>query len=176
MLRDQSTSRKRSFRAAMSPPLRKPSQNDASASDSDLERTATDSTRSTTRQRNHFPWVSVVRYSHKDHTQPEIESLLVEEADRIMHVAGDYIVKRPLDINLGPFKRSHNVSSAYCFPIIVISNLSKVFSKKLTSFPLRQTYFPKHKYDQQVDYYRCPLHYTTHCPMCLQVRRTASST
>ncbi len=33
----------------------------------------------------------MVRYSHKDHTQPEIDSLLVEEADRIMHVAGDYI-------------------------------------------------------------------------------------
>ncbi len=31
MLRDQSTSRKRSFCAAMSPPLRKPLQNDASA-------------------------------------------------------------------------------------------------------------------------------------------------
>ncbi len=65
MLRNQSTSRKRSFRAAMSPPLRKPSRNDASASDSDRESTATDSTRSKTRQRNHFPWVSVVRYSHK---------------------------------------------------------------------------------------------------------------
>jgi hypothetical protein len=95
MLRDQSTSRKRSFRAAMSPPLCKPLQNDASASDSDRESTATDSTRSTTRQHNHFPWVSVVRYSHKDHTQPEIESHLVDEADRIMHVAGDYIAKRP---------------------------------------------------------------------------------
>ena len=82
------------------------------ASDSDRESTATDSTRSTTRQRNNFPWVSVVRYSHKDHTQPEIASLLVEEADRIMQVAGDYIAKRPLDTDLGPFKRSHNVSAA----------------------------------------------------------------
>jgi hypothetical protein len=130
MLRDQSTSRKRSFRAAMSPPQRKPLQNDASASDSDRESTATDSTRSTTRLRNNFPWVSVVRYSHKDHTQPAIASLLVEEADRIMHVAGDYIVKRPLDINLGPFKRSHNVSSAYCFPIIVFSKLFRSIFKK----------------------------------------------
>jgi hypothetical protein len=117
MLRDQATSRKRSFRAAMSPPLRKPSQNDASASDSDRESTVTDSTRSTTRQRNHFPfpWVSVVRYSHKEHTQPEIESYLVEEADRIMHVAGDYIAKRPLDTDFGPSKRAHNVSSNHCF-------------------------------------------------------------
>ncbi len=68
LLRDQVTSRKRSFCAAMSPPLRKASQNDASASDSDMESTATDSTRLTTRQRNHFPWVSVVRYSDKDHS------------------------------------------------------------------------------------------------------------
>ncbi len=45
MLRNQSTSRKRSFRAAMCPPLRKPSQNDASTSDSDRESTATDFTR-----------------------------------------------------------------------------------------------------------------------------------
>ncbi len=87
----------------MSPPLRKPSQNDASASDSDRESIATDSTRSTTRQSNHFPWVSVVRYSHKEHTQPEIDSHLVE-ADRIMHIAGDCIAKRPLDTDLGPFK------------------------------------------------------------------------
>ncbi len=111
--------------------LRKPSQNDASASDSDRESTgctATDSMISTTRQRNHFPWVSVVRYSYKDHTQPQIEIHLVEEADRIMHVDGDYIVKRPLGTNLGPFKRTHNVTA--CFPIIVISNFSKVFSKK----------------------------------------------
>jgi hypothetical protein len=67
MLRDQSTSRKRSFRAAMSPPQRKPLQNDASASDSDRESTATDS----------MKWVSVVRVSHKEHMQPEIESYLV---------------------------------------------------------------------------------------------------
>ncbi len=86
-LPDQSTSKKRSFRVAMFHPLRKPSQ-DASASDSDRESTTTDSTRLTTRQRNHFLWVSVVRFSHKDHMQPEIESQLVEEADRIMHVAG----------------------------------------------------------------------------------------
>jgi hypothetical protein len=132
MLRDQSTSRKRSFRAAMSvPPLHKPSQNDASVSDSDKESTATDSMRSITRQRNHFPWVSVVRYSHKDHTQPEIESQLIEEADRIIHVAGYYIAKRPLDTDLGPFKRTHNVNYAYCFPIVVIPNFSKLFSKKI---------------------------------------------
>ncbi len=93
MLRDQATSRKRSFRAAMSPPLCKPSQNDASASDSVRESTAPGSTRSTTRQRNYYPWASAVRYFHKEHTQPEIESHLVEEADRIMHVAGDYIAK-----------------------------------------------------------------------------------
>jgi hypothetical protein len=54
MLLDQATSRKRSFCAAMSPLLRKPSQNDASASDSDLESTATDSPRLTTSQYNHF--------------------------------------------------------------------------------------------------------------------------
>jgi hypothetical protein len=128
MLRDQATSRKRSFRAEMSPPLRKPSQNDASASDSDRESTATDSMISTTRQRNHFPWVSVVRYSHKDHTQPEIESPLVEEADRLCMLLG-IILRKGAD--LGPFKRTHNVSSAYCFPIIIISNFSKVFSKKI---------------------------------------------
>jgi hypothetical protein len=73
----------------------------------DRESTATDSTRSTTRQRNYFPWVSVVRFSHKDHTQPEIESHLVEEADRIMHVAGDYIAKRPLDTDPGPPSKEH---------------------------------------------------------------------
>jgi hypothetical protein len=62
--------------------------------------------------------------------QPEIESYLIEEADRIMHVAGDYIAKRPLDTDLGPFKRTHNVSSAYCFPVIVFSKLfQSIFQK-----------------------------------------------
>jgi hypothetical protein len=103
--------------------------------------------------------------------QTEIASLLVEEADRIMQVAGDYIAKRSLESDLGPFKRSHNVSSAYCFP-----TFPNYFPKNLTSLPLRQTYVPKRNYDRQVDHYRCPLHYTTHCPMRLQVRRTANST
>jgi hypothetical protein len=67
MLQDQATSRKRSFRAAMSPLLRKPFQNNASAPDFDRESTATDS----------MKWVSVVRVSHKEHMQPEIESYLV---------------------------------------------------------------------------------------------------
>jgi hypothetical protein len=44
------------------------------------------------------------------------------------------------------------------------------------SLPLRQTYAPKHKYDHQVDYYLCPLHYTAQFPMLPQVRCTANST
>ncbi len=94
----------------------------------------------------------MVRYSHKEHMQPEIESHLVEEEDRIMHVAGDYIAKRPLDTDLGPFKRTHNVNSAYCFPIIVFSKLFQS-SFQRTSIPLRQTCVLKRKYDHQVDYY-----------------------
>jgi hypothetical protein len=30
-----------------------------------------------------------------------------------MHVAGDYIAKRPLDTDLGPFKRTHNMKCNY---------------------------------------------------------------
>ncbi len=52
-----------------------------------------------------------------------MKSYLVEEAVKIMHVAGDYIAKRPLDTDLGPFQRTHYVSSAYCLPSIVFLKL-----------------------------------------------------
>ncbi len=113
----------------MSPPLRKPSQIDVSASDSDRENFATDSTRLTIRHSNHFPWVSVIRFSHKEDMQPEIDSLLRDEAEKNIHVARDYIARRSLDTDLGPFKRTHDVSSAYCFPKIIFSKLFQTFPK-----------------------------------------------
>jgi hypothetical protein len=58
----------------------------------------------------------------------------------------------------------------------LFSKFSKLFSKEFDITSLRQTYVPKHKYDQQVDHYCCPLHYTTYCQIRLQVRRTASLT
>jgi hypothetical protein len=42
----------------------------------------------------------------------------------------DYISKMPLDTDLGPFKRTHEVSSEYYFP-----NFSKLFQTFDIAFP-----------------------------------------
>jgi hypothetical protein len=116
LLRDRSTSRKRAFRAAHSPQQHKPSHNSASASDSDKESTTTDSTRSTTRKLTNFPWIPVKRFSHREFSQENIRKLLEQEAERLMLLAGDYTAKKPLETDLGPFKRSHKVCFAHHFP------------------------------------------------------------
>ena len=117
LLREQSTSRKHLFRAAISPPPRKPSYNSASASDSDMGSTATDSTRST-RKRTNFPWIAVKRFSHKDMKQTEITQLLSHEAARLMDIAGNYISKKSLDTDLGPFKRTHEVCCMSAYSVL----------------------------------------------------------
>ena len=117
LLRDRSTSSKRLFRAAISPPPLKPSYNSASASDSDRESTATDSTRST-RKRLNYPWIAVKRFSHKDIKQTDITQLLSHEAARLMDIAGNYISKKSLDTDLGPFKRTHEVCCMSLYSVL----------------------------------------------------------
>ena len=119
LLQDRSISRKRLFRAAISPPppQRKSSYNSASASDSDRESTATDSTRST-RKRLNFPWVPVKRFSYKDFKPNDIATLLTQEAARLMDIAGNYIAKKSLDTDLGPFKRTHEVCCMSAYSVL----------------------------------------------------------